>query len=534
MTKTDRIDRLVDRGNGRSRYRPTMLVILDGWGVAAPGPCNAVSEASTPNLDKLFAECPHTRLRSSGLAVGLPEGQMGNSEVGHLNIGAGRTVYQALTRITKSVSEGGFFTNPALLKAIDNAKNDGRSLHLMGLIGDGGVHSHQEHVVALLKLARKNGLERVYIHAYLDGRDTPPRSAAGYLADLESSIRTVGVGDVASISGRYYAMDRDNRWERVEKAYDALTLGSGVHARSVTDAISEAYARGENDEFVLPTNIVCTDGGRAPIVRDGDSVVFFNFRPDRARELTRCFVDPAFSGFVRKRIPERLTFVTMTEYDATMPHVSVAYPPENIAHTFGAYISDLGLTQLRIAETEKYAHVTFFFNGGVETPNPGEERVLIPSPKVATYDLQPEMSAYSVRDRAVREIASGRFDVIILNFANMDMVGHTGVMEAAVRAVEAVDACVGDIAAAIAEAGGQLLITADHGNSEAMCTEDGAPITAHSSNPVPLILFRADDAACALAPDGSLSDIAPTLLDMMGLAAPKAMTGHSLLVTGQR
>jgi 2,3-bisphosphoglycerate-independent phosphoglycerate mutase len=506
-----------------------MLAILDGWGIGKDDAGNAVRAASTPNLDKLFANHPHTRLKSSGLAVGLPEGQMGNSEVGHLNIGAGRTVYQALTRITKSIKDGDFFENPVLLKAVRDAKADGRALHLMGLVGDGGVHSHEEHLVALLRLAKANDVERIYIHAYLDGRDTPPRSAEGYLAELEASIREVGTGKIATISGRYYAMDRDQRWERVQKAYDALTLGDGLRADSSAEAIAAAYARGENDEFVLPTNIY-EEGARPVTIESGDSVVFFNFRPDRARELTRCFVDPEFGGFKRERSPEHLTFVTMTEYDATMPNVTVAYPPEPIVNTLGAYLSALGRTQLRIAETEKYAHVTFFFNGGVETPNPGEERVLIPSPKVPTYDLQPEMSAYLVRDRVVAAIEAETFDVIILNFANMDMVGHTGIMDAAVKAVEAVDSCVGDIVCAIEKVGGQLLITADHGNSELMCTADGAPVTSHSTNPVPLILFRAGDADDALAPEGALSDIAPTLLDMMGLEIPTEMTGHTLLL----
>jgi 2,3-bisphosphoglycerate-independent phosphoglycerate mutase len=505
-----------------------MLVILDGWGIAESGPGNAVTTASSPNLDALFASCPHTQLLSSGLAVGLPDGQMGNSEVGHLNIGAGRTVYQALTRIAKSIEDGDFFQNPALLTAMDNAKKDGRSLHLMGLIGDGGVHSHDEHLLALLRLAEKNGLERVFIHAYLDGRDTPPRSAAGFLSDLEASIREIGVGRIATLSGRYYAMDRDRRWDRVQKAYDALTLGNGLRARDSSDAIKAAYARGENDEFVLPTNIM-GDGECAATVRDGDSVIFFNFRPDRARELTRCFTDPDFDGFKRERTLTGLTFVTMTEYDATMPNAIVAYPPEFIENTFGAYISKSGLTQLRIAETEKYAHVTFFFNGGEESPNPGEERILIPSPKVPTYDLQPEMSAFIVCDRVVDEIRSGKFDVIILNFANMDMVGHTGIMEAAVKAVEATDVCVGRIVDAIAEAGGRLLITADHGNSETMRDEDGAPITAHSSNPVPLILFCPDGADFSLDSGGALSDIAPTMLDLMDMNIPKEMTGRSLL-----
>jgi 2,3-bisphosphoglycerate-independent phosphoglycerate mutase len=421
----------------------------------------------------------------------------------------------------------------------------------MGLVGPGGVHSHQDHLVALVRMAAERGVPRIFIHAWLDGRDTPPRSAAGFLAELEASLAEIGAGRIVTISGRYYAMDRDNRWERVEKAYDAITVGDGLRAASSAEAIEAAYARGENDEFVLPTNIVdpdrpgvdsrlrgndsCVggndrgDGGSPVVIRDGDSVVFFNFRPDRARELTRALTEPDFDGFGRKVRFGALLFVTMTEYDATLTHVRVAYPPEEIKNTLGEYLSALGLRQLRIAETEKYAHVTFFFNGGVEEPNPGEDRILIPSPKVATYDLQPEMSAYLVTDRVAGEIAAGKYDVIILNFANMDMVGHTGVMDAAIAAAEAVDKCIGCILEALEKAGGQLLVTADHGNSETMLTEDGKPVTAHSTNPVPLILVRSDDADISLADDGALSDIAPTLLDMMDLPVPAEMTGHSLL-----
>lgn len=557
-------------------FKPAMLMILDGWGASETDYGNAVKAAKTPNLDRLLAEHPNTLLKCSGIAVGLPEGQMGNSEVGHLNIGAGRTVYQALTRISKAISDGDFFTNPVLCSAMENAK--GHALHIMGLIGPGGVHSHQEHLVALVRMAKARGVKNIYIHAFLDGRDTPPRSASEFLAELEQALSTIGAGQIASISGRYYAMDRDKRWERVQKAYDALTLGNGLSAASVADAIKSAYERGENDEFVLPTNIHIvesapaggaaygvtgdlaktadsatgnpinnTDGaaedsaktaddpagasrdGAFATVKNDDTVIFFNFRPDRARELTRCFVDPDFDGFERIAKPSIPVFATMTEYDRTMPNVVVAFPPEDISNTLGEYLSHQGLSQLRIAETEKYAHVTFFFNGGVEEPNPGEERILIPSPKVATYDLQPEMSAFSVRDRVLSEIASGHFDVMVLNFANMDMVGHTGIMEAAIKAAEAVDGCVGAIADAILEAGGQLLITADHGNSETMLTEDGKPITAHSSNPVHLILIRADDAAFKLSDGGALSDLAPTMLDMMGLPIPAEMTGHSLL-----
>ncbi|MDR0596223.1 MAG: 2,3-bisphosphoglycerate-independent phosphoglycerate mutase [Clostridiales Family XIII bacterium] len=509
-----------------------MLMILDGCGYSESEYGNAIKQADTPNLDRLWAERPHALLDASGLAVGLPDGQMGNSEVGHLNIGAGRTVYQALTRITKSIEDGDFSHNPALAGAMDTAKGDGRSLHIMGLVGPGGVHSHQDHLVALVRLARDSGVSRIYIHAWLDGRDTPPRSAAGFLAELEASLSELGAGQVVTISGRYYAMDRDNRWERIAKAYDAITVGDGLRASSVVEAIESAYERGENDEFVLPTNIVggTEQGEAAPVtIKSGDAVIFFNFRPDRAREITRALTEPGFDGFERRVRPEHLFFVTMTEYDATLSNVRVAYPPEEIKNTLGEYLSGLGLRQLRIAETEKYAHVTFFFNGGVEEPNPNEDRILIPSPKVATYDLMPEMSAYTVTERAITEIASGKYDLIVLNFANMDMVGHTGVMEAAVKAAAAVDECVGRIAQAVEEAGGQLLVTADHGNSETMLTEDGSPITAHSTNPVPLILACGGGDGAALR-GGRLSDIAPTLLDMMDLPAPSEMTGQTLLV----
>ncbi|MDR0851584.1 MAG: 2,3-bisphosphoglycerate-independent phosphoglycerate mutase [Clostridiales Family XIII bacterium] len=511
------------------KYRPTMLAILDGWGLNDADYGNAVLQADTPHLDRLFSEHPHTTLRTSGLAVGLPEEQMGNSEAGHLNIGAGRVVYQSLTRITKSITDGDFFENPALLRAASNAVQNGKALHVMGLIGPGGVHSHRDHLVALLQLAQRHAVEKVYIHAWLDGRDTPPRSADDYLAELEDTVRTMGTGQIVTISGRYYAMDRDKRWERVEKAYDAITIGNGLKAGSAAKAIQAAYARGENDEFVLPTNIV--PSAAEPItIEDGDSVIFFNFRPDRARELTRCFVDPDFDGFERTKLPKDLIFVTMTEYEKTLPNVLIAYPPEEIVNTLGAYISKRGLSQLRIAETEKYAHVTFFFNGQTEAPYPGEARILIPSPKVATYDLQPEMSAYVVCEKVLEEIDSEKFDLIILNFANMDMVGHTGILEAAVKAVEAVDRCVGKIVEKITSVGGQILITADHGNSEAMLTEGGEAITAHSLNPVPLILIRENDARLNLAGGGALADLAPTLLDMMELPIPTEMTGRSLLL----
>jgi 2,3-bisphosphoglycerate-independent phosphoglycerate mutase len=511
-----------------AKYRPTMLMILDGWGIAPASDGNAVALADTPNLDRLFAEHPNTSLLTSGKAVGLPDGQMGNSEVGHLNIGAGRTVNQSLTRIDDAIDNGEFFNNPILLGAVENAKRGGGAFHIMGLIGPGGVHSYNEHITALAELAKRGGLHKVYIHAWLDGRDTPPSSALEYMRELEADIEKIGVGKVVTVAGRYYAMDRDNRWDRVEKAYDALTLGNGLHATSAEAAISESYSRGETDEFVLPTNVFSV-GDSPVLINDADSVVFANFRPDRARELTRVITEPETVEFDARKKLKNLYFVTMTEYDNMLARVHIAYPPEKIINTLAEYVSNLGLQQLHIAETEKYAHVTFFFNGGIEEPYLGEERILVPSPKVATYDLQPEMSAYGVCERVVAEIEAEKFDLIILNFANMDMVGHTGVIEAAKKAVTAVDECVGWIVEAIANVGGQLLITADHGNSENMLTSDNEAVTAHSTNPVPLILFREDDAGLSLRSGGALSDIAPTLLDMMGLKQPSEMTGHSLI-----
>jgi 2,3-bisphosphoglycerate-independent phosphoglycerate mutase len=507
-----------------------MLMILDGFGLSEETRGNAIAAARKPNLDRIFREYPHTSIGASGEAVGLPRGQMGNSEVGHLNIGAGRTVYQEYTRISKAVREGDFFKNPVLNRAADRAARGGGALHLLGLVSDGGVHSHNTHLFALLAFAKQKGLKKLYIHAFLDGRDTPPRSAGGFLAELEAEIGRVGAGRIASISGRYYAMDRDKRWDRVSLAYDAISLGTGIPARSAADALLEAYEAGENDEFVKPRNIFAP-GEKPVVVEEGDSVIFFNFRPDRARELTRCFVDPRFDGFPRKKKYASLFFVTMTLYDAAMPNVEAAYPPQTLKNTLGAYLSGLGLTQLRIAETEKYAHVTFFFNGGIEQPNAGEDRALIDSPKVATYDLKPEMSAYLVTDEAIARVRSGKYDLIVLNFANCDMVGHTGVMRAATKAVEAVDACVGKIAEAVTARGGQILLTADHGNAERMTDEDGAPFTAHTTNPVPLVLIAKK--APALLSGGSLCDLAPTLLDMMGLQKPAEMTGRSLLDRGR-
>ena len=510
------------------KHRPTMLVILDGWGYREETIGNAVALADTPVLDRLWEEHPHTLIKTSGLAVGLPEGQMGNSEVGHLNIGAGRTVYQSLTRVTKAIDDGDFFDNPALLGAAEAARAPGRRLHLMGLVSPGGIHSHTDHLLALVRLAKQRGANNVCIHAFLDGRDTPPRSADRYLAELEEGLLEIGLGKIVSISGRYYAMDRDNRWERVQLAYDALTLGTGLCAASAEEAINAAYDRGEDDEFVKPTNIL-VDSGQPEVVHDGDAIIFFNFRPDRARELTRAFTEPDGVGFQRERVYRNLYYVTMTEYDATFSHVHIAYPSEKIGNTFGAYIGSVGLRQLRIAETEKYAHVTFFFNGGVEAPEPGEDRVLIPSPKVATYDLKPEMSAYEVAERTVCEIERDFYDVIILNFANMDMVGHTGELEAAIKAACAVDECVGMVVDAALKAGGQLLLTADHGNSEEEFDENNENMTAHTSNPVKLIFVREDDGGFALAEDGTLADLAPTLLELMEMPKPAEMTGQSLL-----
>ncbi len=501
--------------------KPLLLCIMDGFGIASPSAANAISAAKTPHLDHIFATYPNTRIGASGMDVGLPDGQMGNSEVGHTNIGAGRIVYQELTRITKSIRDGEFFENPAFLAAVANCKEHDSALHLMGLCSDGGVHSHNTHLYALLELAKRAGLTKVYVHCFMDGRDVPPTSGKGYVEQLQEELRRIGVGRIATVMGRYYAMDRDNRWERVSKAYDAIVYGEGVRNADPADAMQQSYDAEVTDEFVVPT--VCAENAA---LSAHDSVIFFNFRPDRAREITRTFVDDAFDGFERKNGRFPLYYVCMTQYDATMPNVDVAFRPETLDNTFGAYLAAQGKTQLRIAETEKYAHVTFFFNGGVEAPSEGEDRALIPSPKVATYDLQPEMSAYLVADEVVGRVESGKYDVIVLNFANCDMVGHTGVFEAAVKAVEAVDDCVGKVVDAVLAKGGAVLLTADHGNADCMAEPDGSPFTAHTTNPVPFAVIGYD---CKLREGGVLADIAPTMLHILELPQPAQMTGKSLI-----
>ncbi|MBQ1950192.1 MAG: 2,3-bisphosphoglycerate-independent phosphoglycerate mutase [Clostridia bacterium] len=502
--------------------KPLTLIIMDGFGNNPDNYGNAIQAAQTPHLDRLFAENPTTQIGASGMDVGLPDGQMGNSEVGHTNIGAGRIVYQELTRITKSIQDGDFFQNPALLNAMDAAKKPGAALHLAGLLSDGGVHSHFEHLLGLLEMAKQNGVENVFIHCLMDGRDVPPSSGKDFIEQLQAATARIGVGRIATVMGRYYAMDRDNRWERVEQAYAAMVYGEGVQNTDPAAAMEASYAADVTDEFVLP--VVCT--GTQGCIKAGDGVVFFNFRPDRAREITRTFVDPAFDGFVRRNGCFPLTYVCMTQYDATMPGVQVAFKPQVLTNTLGQYLSDKGLSQLRIAETEKYAHVTFFFNGGIEKEYAGEDRVLVNSPKVATYDLQPEMSAYTVRDNVVECIRSGKYDVIILNYANCDMVGHTGVFDAAKAAVEAVDACVGDTVKATLDMGGVALITADHGNADKMYEPDGSPFTAHTTYPVPLCMVGHEG---TLREGGRLADIAPTMLQILGLPQPAEMTGESLL-----
>ncbi len=512
------------------RKKPTVLIILDGYGLNEKSEANAVSQAKTPNMDQLMAQYPFVKGSASGMAVGLPEGQMGNSEVGHLNMGAGRIVYQELTRITKEIQDGDFFKNEALLQAVKNVREKGTALHCMGLLSDGGVHSHNTHLYGLLELAKREGLSKVYVHCFLDGRDTPPASGKDYIKELKDEMEKIGVGEIATVMGRYYAMDRDNRWERVEHAYRALTQGEGKEAACPVCAVKESYEAEVTDEFVEPI-VVTREGKPAAVVQDGDSVVFFNFRPDRAREITRAFVDEDFKGFAREKKLE-LTYVCFTDYDDTIENKLVAFHKEEICNTFGEYLAAHKMTQARIAETEKYAHVTFFFNGGKEEPNPGEDRILVNSPKVATYDLQPEMSAPEVCEKLVGAIGSEKYDVVICNFANPDMVGHTGVEAAAIQAIETVDACVGKAVDAVKKAGGQMLICADHGNAEQMIDyESREPFTAHTTNPVPFILVNADP-SYSLREGGRLADIVPTLIDLMEMEQPKEMTGESLLVRG--
>ena len=502
---------------------PYAILIMDGFGINPSEYGNAIKAAKTPNLDRYFAEYPNTIIGASGLDVGLPDGQMGNSEVGHTNMGAGRIVYQQLVKITKSIQDGDFFENKALVAAMKNAKQKGTALHLMGLLSPGGVHSHVTHLYGLLEMAKRFGLEKVYVHAYLDGRDVPPSSAAEYMEEAVAKFKEIGVGKVGVISGRFYAMDRDNAWDRVEKAYDALVLGEGVQEDDPVQAIKNSYANGVTDEFMLPT--VVTKGAA---IQENDSVIFFNFRPDRARQITRAFVDPEFKGFARKKGYFPVHFVCMAQYDAAMPNVSVAFPPEELTMTLGEYLAKCGKTQLRIAETQKYAHVTFFFNGGEEKTFEGEERILIQSPDVETFDLKPDMSAYEVTEAVLKEIAEEKFDAIILNFANCDMVGHTGIFDAAVAAVEAVDDCIGQVTEAILAKGGKAIITADHGNADKMMEDDGSPFTAHTTNPVPAIIVGAPEVK-KLRTGGVLADLAPTLLQLMGLPQPTEMTGKSLI-----
>ena len=501
---------------------PTALLIMDGFGLAPASDKNAISRAYTPVLDKLFETCPNSTLQASAMDVGLPEGQIGNSEVGHTNIGAGRVVFQVLPRISNAIKDGSFFENKAFCAAMDACREGGAALHLMGLLSDGGVHSHNTHLYALLEMAKRRGLDKVYVHAFLDGRDVPPSSGAGFVAELQKEIAKIGVGSIATVSGRFYAMDRDKRWDRVQRGYNAIVLGEGIQAADPVKAVEESYKNGVTDEFVEP---IVSDAEGA--IRDGDSVIFFNFRPDRAREITYALTQPDFDGFARPSGSMKLNYVCTARYDEKLTELPVAFPPETLEDTFGEYVSRLGLTQLRIAETEKYAHVTFFFNGGVEKVCDGEDRILVPSPKqFPTYDLIPEMSANEVADKCAEAIRSGKYDVVVCNLANCDMVGHTGVMEAAIKAVETVDACVGRIAEAVSEMGGTILVTADHGNADCMVAENGEPHTAHTTNPVPFIIQGAD----VKLKSGRLADIAPTMLDLMGIKKPEKMTGESLIV----
>lgn len=505
------------------------LVIMDGFGEGKPSDSNAVYVSGTPFIKRLKAEYPNTLIGASGMDVGLPDGQMGNSEVGHLNIGAGRIVYQELTRITKAIRDGDFYTNPELLKACREAKNNNRALHLMGLVSEGGVHSHIEHLYALLGLCKREGLEKVFVHVFLDGRDVSPTSGIEDIKKLEIKLREIGVGKIASVTGRFYAMDRDNIWERVAKAYAMMTVGAGLRFDSAEKAVADSYNRGVTDEFVLPS-VICDHESPVGLINNGDSIIFFNFRPDRARQLTRSFIYEDFDSFERPTGWLKPTFISFTQYDETFTGLEVAFKPTSLDNTFGEYISKLGYKQFRIAETQKYAHVTFFFNGGVEKANPGEDRILIPSPKIATFDMKPEMSAIEVTDKAVEIIAKREYDVMILNFANCDMVGHTGFMDAAVKAVATVDACVERIVKAVKDIDGMAIITADHGNADEMKDFDGSPFTAHTVNPVPFILVDDIRKDAVLREGGVLADVIPTLIDVMGIEKPAAMTGKSLIV----
>ena len=506
--------------------KTTMLMILDGFGINEKEEGNAVKLANIPELRRILQENPNTIVHTSGRDVGLPDGQMGNSEVGHTNIGAGRIIYQDLQKINKAIEDGDFFSVPEFVKAIENCKEHNSKLHIMGLVSDGGVHSHNRHLYALLELCKRKGFENVFVHAFLDGRDTPPASSEKYIQELEEKMKEKEVGKIATLSGRFYAMDRDKRWERIRKAYDAMVYGIGLKNISSISAIEESYQREVFDEFIEPTVITDANGNPLAKIEENDSVIFFNFRPDRARQITRALVDPSFDGFNREY--KKLYFVCMTPYDETMPNVEIAYKKEIINNTFGEYISNLGMTQLRIAETEKYAHVTFFFNGGEEKQFPGEDRILVPSPKVETYDLKPEMSCYEVCDKVVEAIESQKYDAIILNFANPDMVGHTGNLEAVCKALEAIEKCVVRIVKAIKQINGNLLIVADHGNCEQMIDYDtGEPHTAHTTNPVPLALISPINKKLK---EGRLADLAPTLLELMGLEKPQEMTGESLLI----
>ncbi|MEG0971276.1 MAG: 2,3-bisphosphoglycerate-independent phosphoglycerate mutase [Lachnospiraceae bacterium] len=508
--------------------KTAVLLILDGYGLNNEKKGNAILAAKTPVMDELMNTCPNTRLEASGLAVGLPEGQMGNSEVGHLNMGAGRIIFQELTRITKEIREGDFFKNPALIHGMENAKKNHSGLHLYGLLSDGGVHSHNTHLYALLQMAKEYGLKQVYVHCFLDGRDTQPTSGKGFIEELQEKMKTIGVGEIATVTGRFYAMDRDNRWERIEQAYQALTKGIGETAESAVQAVQDSYEREITDEFMLPT-VILKDGKPVATIKDKDSIIFFNFRPDRAREITRTFCMDEFSQFPRGE-RKKVTYICFTDYDVTIPNKEVAFHKQEIRHTLGEFLAQNKKTQARIAETEKYAHVTFFFNGGVEEANLYEERILVESPKVATYDLQPEMSAEGVCNKLTEAIAGKKYDVIIANFANADMVGHTGVFDAAVKAIETVDTCVGKVIQAVQKADAILLICADHGNAEQLLDPaTGEAFTAHTTNKVPLILVNAPK-SCKFQGEGCLADIAPTLIELMGMKQPIEMTGHSLLI----